>query len=392
MKKKRILIVAPSNKGTIAMCTLNLYKAFFENPSFEVKCVIVHRFRNGLSEFEECESCVTYVSSIYTKFFGLIKQTLWLKSIKQNYRPDITISTMNSCSVINVLSGGYEKKVGIIHCPHTQTIALGYIIYLYTLFIFRFIFPKLDKLACVSEEIKDSILNSFSCYKHKYVEVIANLHNMNEIMTKSNEQISSDEEKIITSNSLLYLGRLDKNKAPMRALKAFNLAIESLPKNANLLFIGNDQDNLLASLEAYVRCNSISNRVYFLGFQSNPYKYLARVKCLISTSYSEGLPGAMVEALYLNKPVISTNSSKGVWEILSCHEYYQPLLDDIFVTNDGVISSNLSVKEKSKKEFDILNLSKAILNIYEKKKQVSFRFNEQLAPDIVIEKILRYII
>ncbi|WP_406600413.1 glycosyltransferase [Hafnia paralvei] len=48
----------------------------------------------------------------------------------------------------------------------------------------------------------------------------------------------------------------------------------------------------------------------------NPYKYIARSKCLILTSDSEGLPTVIIEALILGVPVISTDCPTGPSEIL----------------------------------------------------------------------------
>ena len=46
--KKRILIVVAGNKGTIGMCSRNLYLALQRQEEIEVKCVFVHLFPGGL--------------------------------------------------------------------------------------------------------------------------------------------------------------------------------------------------------------------------------------------------------------------------------------------------------------------------------------------------------
>ncbi len=388
MNKTKILIVAPKNNQTIGLCSLNLYEAFYSQNNIEVKCVVVHKFKNGYPGFDECESCVKSKSSMFNKPFSFIKQLFWLKRIKQTFRPDITISTLGRCSTLNILSGGNERKIGIFHSPHTQEKDKGLIIYLYTLFEYHYVFPKLDKLACVSIGVKNHILESFKEYKNKKVDVIYNIHNVDDIKTKAQENLSDKEKSLVNSNSIIYVGRLDNNKAPMRALHAFYEAIENIPENANLIFIGKDTDNILPSLQEFIRDKNLSSRVYFLGFQKNPYKYLSHAKCLISTSYSEGLPGVMIESLYLGKPVISTNSSGGVWEILSCYDAFQPNIEDIYISEDGIITSNLAATNKLKYNIDIRNLAKAIHSVY-KMKPVTFKFKEQIDSNIIIHKFLQ---
>ena len=61
--KKKVLIVVPSNKGTIALCSLNVYTALRKVENIVVKCVVIHKYSDGFKEFEDCEWCVDYVSS-----------------------------------------------------------------------------------------------------------------------------------------------------------------------------------------------------------------------------------------------------------------------------------------------------------------------------------------
>lgn len=53
----------------------------------------------------------------------------------------------------------------------------------------------------------------------------------------------------------------------------------------------------------------------FLGFQSNPYPYIHSSDALIVTSYTEGFPTVLIEAIALGVPVITTNVG-GVEEIV----------------------------------------------------------------------------
>ena len=103
---KRILIVAPYNRGTIGLCSLNIYKALQKRNDIIVKCVIVHKYKNGYAEFEDCEGCVENASSGLKRVFACYLQTKWLCKIKKEYRPNITISTLFGCTTISILSGG----------------------------------------------------------------------------------------------------------------------------------------------------------------------------------------------------------------------------------------------------------------------------------------------
>lgn len=386
--KRKLLIIAPYNTGTIGLCSLNLYKAFQEREDLEVKCVCVHHFPHGYEGFAGTEYCVSSEASVFLKWLNLFKQIKWLKKIKKEYAPDITISTQGSCSTLNVLSGGKDRKIGIFHAPHFQEKAKGIIVYLNTLLSYRLIYPKLDRIVCVSEEVRKSILTGFREYKKKDMKVIYNVHDIENIQLKAKEPIPNSEKHIVTNNSILFLGRLDKNKAPMRALKSFKGAIEVLPKDSNLLFIGKDADKSKQELMAYAKDQGITNRVYILGFRNNPYIYLSRVKCLVSSSYSEGLPGVIIESLILGTPVVSTNSSAGVWEIMSCYDQYDARLSDVFSCSDGYITSNLAVKDSEKESIDIKNLSVAFIKCVNREKKVDFKFKDNIEGDKIVSQFL----
>ena len=383
---KRILIVAPYNRGTIGLCSLNIYKALQKRSDITVKCVIVHKFKNGYAELEDCEGCVESVSLGVKKVVACYIQTKWLHKIKKEYRPDITISTLFSCTTISILSGGKDKKIGIFHSPHTQAKGTGWLNYQVTLLLYKYLYPRLDCIYCVSNEVKRSIIESFKTISPSKVEVVYNIHDKDNIRAKSKEPLSMEEQSIFSKPVILYCGRLDKNKAPDRLLKAFALQ-KKKTTDLQLVIIGKDFDGLWKPLKQYAEQVGILDSVHYWGQQANPYKYMKYAKVLVSCSYSEGLPGVLIESLLLNTPVITTNSSEGVWEILSCANDYQPQLKGVYVTGKGIITSNLSCKDRSEYDNDIQTLSNAIEQIMIPGTCTApFFFEEKISEGNIVEK------
>lgn len=386
---KRILIVAPNNRGTIGLCSLNIYKALQKRSDITVKCVIVHKYKNGYAEFEDCEWCVEGVSAGLKKVVASYMQTKWLREIKKEYQPDITISTLFSCTTISVLAGGKDKKIGIFHSPHTQVKGTGWLNYQITLLIYKYIYPWLDCVYCVSNEVKRSIIESFKTISPSKVEVVYNIHDKDNISIKSKEPLSMEEQAVFSKPVILYCGRLDKNKAPDRLLKAFAMQKKKM-KDLQLVIIGNDFDGLWGQLEQYTKQAGISDSVHYWGLQANPYKYMKHAQALVSCSYSEGLPGVLIESLLLDTPVIATNSSEGVWEILNCDNDYQPQLKGMYVAGKGIITSNLSCKDRSEYDRDIQALSDAIKQIMIPGTCTApFFFEEKISAGNVVEKYVQ---
>jgi glycosyltransferase involved in cell wall biosynthesis len=56
-------------------------------------------------------------------------------------------------------------------------------------------------------------------------------------------------------------------------------------------------------------------QVYFLGFQSNPYRLLSKAQLMLLTSHWEGLPIALLEAMALGVPSLVSDCSEGIREV-----------------------------------------------------------------------------
>ncbi len=380
IRMKKVLLLVAGDNGTIGSCSLHLYEALKSHKDVKVKCAIVHHFENGYPGFADAE--------FFDKFHrgGFKEQRKWLQEIKKDFRPDITISTLFSVNTLNILSGGKDKKIGIFHSPHQQVRGRGLRSYIMTLLQYMFIYPRFDKLCCVSKEVYKS-LSTFPTISSRKKEVVYNVHNLDRIKALSLEDTLEEAERMIFRNpTIIYCGRLDSNKAPDRALKAFAKA--NIPENSQLVFLGEDQENMEAQLIKCVEKLGINGRVRFLGRKSNPYPYFRASKLLISSSYSEGLPGVIIEALALGKPVVTTNSSMGIWEIFSCLDDYNQRLTGIYETPCGVISSNLSHLDKAESMTDILNLSRGIEIVFNKQEVTEFEFEKQVTGQTIVRQLL----
>lgn len=109
------------------------------------------------------------------------------------------------------------------------------------------------------------------------------------------------------------IGRLEcSQKDQYTLLRAFALIRKR--KKSRLIILGDGPDR--KDLENYAKQLGIKNDVLFLGFNPNPFPYLARCTAFIHTAVAEGFGNVIIEALALGKPVIATDCPHGPKEIL----------------------------------------------------------------------------
>lgn len=113
----------------------------------------------------------------------------------------------------------------------------------------------------------------------------------------------------VTNKSIINVGRLDiKQKRQDLLLRAFKRIQYKYP-DYHLELIGDGKDRF--KIEALARKLGISDKIIFRGRVNNVNSYLRCASVFVFTSDYEGMPNALMEAMALGMPVVSTNCSPG---------------------------------------------------------------------------------
>ena len=102
-----------------------------------------------------------------------------------------------------------------------------------------------------------------------------------------------------------------RTKRPNNILKSLNDLKKNFRYEAVLI-----EGVLKDDLKKYIKKNNLINHVKILNFADNPYNLLKQTDIFVLTSKYEGLPNVLLEALVLNKFIISSNCRTGPKEIL----------------------------------------------------------------------------
>ena len=189
---------------------------------------------------------------------------------------------------------------------------------------------KYDKIIAICKEMKEEIKELYPSLSHK-IEYIYNPLDCNNIIEQGNEnieKITSYEKELIESDYFLAISRLDVVQ------KDFETLIEgySILKNSNvkerLYIIG--EGNGRVKIEKMIEEKNLGEDVILLGEKKNPYVWMKHSKLFIHSSRYEGLPTVLLEALMMDKFIVSSNCPTGPTEILT-----NPKVGELFDVGDA---------------------------------------------------------
>lgn len=279
--------------------TLALYERVFDYPmpeNVEVRILDIYASKN-----------------IFKLTKGFIAKILQLCRLVREIKPNVVFSLLSSTNVTVILA----KLLSRIHCrviisEHTHpSVNLKNEMYGgITKHFMKYLYPKADRIVAVSEGIKEDLMKNFTIPEKK-ITVIYNPVDLKEIEMRLQENVDHpwfhNGVPIIVS-----VGRLTKQKGYPYLIRAFFLVRRSLPCKLFIIGEGEDKDRLIEMVSTL----GIEPDIEFLGFQENPFKYMARSSIFVLSSLYEGFGNVIVEAMALGLPVISTDCPSGPSEII----------------------------------------------------------------------------
>ena len=171
---------------------------------------------------------------------------------------------------------------------------------------------------------------------------------------------------IFFKNYILNIGRLTRQKNQKLLIEAFE-KISKKYSQLKLLILGDGEK--YHELKNLVHQLNLNKKVKLLGHVNNPYEYISKCRCLVSTSLWEDPGFVMIEAARLKKIVISSNCPNGPKEFLkngkagylfkNNNEYDFVKKFYLFINEKkNIIKRKISRAKENSKKYSILNHSK----------------------------------
>lgn len=232
-------------------------------------------------------------------------------------RPDVVFSTLGHLNLaLAILRPLLPNNVNYV-ARETALVSQGLAGYRWPQLwasAYRRFYGVFDRIVCQSNAMRDDLLRVSLMPPEKTI-VINNpidIEQVRLLATSCKPVLPSEHGKSwIKPVNLVAAGRLSHEKG-------FDILIEALSLTSNrhihLTILG--EGPLMTELESLVQTKGLIGRVHFLGFQTNPYSYIAQADAFVLSSRHEGFPNVVIEALALQTPVVALPSPGGIREIL----------------------------------------------------------------------------
>ncbi|MBP9779290.1 glycosyltransferase [Candidatus Gracilibacteria bacterium] len=181
------------------------------------------------------------------------------------------------------------------------------------------LYPKAQKIIVNSEENRYDLAKYLSIPIDK-ITTLYNPINIEDIEKLKTEPLEKEIlEKIHGKRVFITVGRLVKDedigsKNHSLILNILHELIAQGEKNIAYLIVGDGP--AMTYLKQQVSAHQLSDYVIFTEKQKNVFKYLSHAQYMIYASRNEGFPNALIEAIAVGVPIITSNFKTGATEVI----------------------------------------------------------------------------
>jgi len=241
------------------------------------------------------------------------------------------------------------------------------------------IYPLATGITAVSKGVADD-MQRLTCLITGKVKVIHNPAALGLDHKRADKHARNELWGFGFKYNILSVGELKPQKNHEMLIRAFARLPPQL--NAKLSIVGDG--SLRNQLVSLVTELNLQHRIFFAGYQDDPYKWYRSADLFVLTSKWEGFGNVLVESLECGTPVISTDCQSGPAEILDNGRYGKLVaIDDIDSLANEIMASLEEVPDRlllqrRARDFSIDDISKQYLDYFELPLVFRGRRNDQL--------------
>lgn len=312
MAKKIAFFIARHSRSGVPLAQIRLAKAWLRR-GYDVEFVIGY-VPDNLSIPEIGGIRVINLNSPRT-----YKQLLPIISYIRTNQPDVIFTAEDHLNAIVTLAAIVTRSKAKLSASSRVT---PYDTYSNRIFSKRWVLKQLstllrkrvDALVCVS---KDMVKQYEAIFGPSKFQCIYNVVCDVDTPQRMNEPVGDPWLNDKSTPIVITAGRL----APEKGFSDLILAVKLLSQRTAMRLAILGEGPLRGDLEALIQREGLTDTVRLLGFQENPLKYFKQSRVFVLSSYVEGLPNVLVEAMACGCTPVSTDCPTGPREVLKGGEY-----------------------------------------------------------------------
>lgn len=295
MRKIKILFLIDNLTGGGAEKVLQTLVNNMDANTFDITVQTVNRtdHKGYLAPYIRYSAINRRGSRLFDCWLRLCAQLKWAYPLYIRDDYDIEVAYLE-CGPTKMLAGSTNKnalKLAWVHCDPVKKDGFRWQDY-----------RAYDRVICVSETVRAGF--------GQRAVVLPNVIDEQEIVRKS-RAFPGEKATFVT------VGRLSYEKGCDRLVRACGM-LKAEGFGFTFLIIGEGPER--QNIEKLIKDHGLTDIVKLLGFQPNPYPYMAAADAVVVPSRTEGCSTVVAEALILGKPIVATPCA-GMGELLGDCEY-----------------------------------------------------------------------
>lgn len=177
---------------------------------------------------------------------------------------------------------------------------------------FRKRLQKYDKVVTICDEMLEELKEIYPEVKDRGV-TLYNPMDILRIEKESKEKVSQEDRELLNEEYIVGVSRLVKGKGREDLIDIYKILKEQgIKEKLYLIGDGPEYENLKIQIKNY----GLEKDVLLLGQKKNPYVWMKNSKLFLHSSYGEGLPTVLIEAMICGTVIVAYDCKTGPKEIL----------------------------------------------------------------------------